>query len=74
MTSQIVDEETALKKEIEQMRRPEPRKESEFETSKESDTAKVADVKMVVDSPTTVKSRQVTECDINERARSLNTP
>ena len=40
--------------------RPEPSKDSEIETSKESDTAKVADVKIV--------------CDINESARSLNTP
>ena len=52
----------------------EPSKESELETSKESNTAKVADVKFVVNSPTTFKSRQVTGCDINETARSLNTP
>ena len=46
MTSQIVDEKTALKKETEQTRRPESSLESELETSKESDTAKVADVKI----------------------------
>ena len=64
-TSQIIEEKTA---------RLEPSTESELETSKESDTARVADVKIVVDSPTTFKTRQVTECDINESARSLNTP
>ena len=68
MTSQIVDENTALKKEIEQMRRPEPSEESELETSKESDTAKVADV------TTIFKIRQVTECEISKSAKSLNTP
>ena len=46
MTSQSVEEKTALKKEIEQMRRLEPCKESELETSKQSGTAKVADVKI----------------------------
>ena len=64
-TSRTIGENTA---------RPEPSKESELETSEESDTSKVGDVKIVVDSPTTFKSRQVVECDINESARSLNTP
>ena len=45
-TSQISAEKTALKKVIEQLRRPELREESELESSKESDTAKVADVKI----------------------------
>ena len=46
LTSQIIEGKTGLKKEFEQMRRPEPSQESELESSKESETAKVADVKI----------------------------